>query len=424
MAKIKINANHIVGKIKPMHAGGQPPVTSNADDCFFHYLTEAGIPYSRLHDVGGAFGGGKYVDVPNIFRDFDADETDPNNYDFTFTDLLLAQLNKAKVEPYFRLGVTIECAGHIKPYWVHCPKDKDKWARICERIVAHYTKGWANGFHYQITYWEIWGEPDNTPWLWTGTPQEYYELYCKTATLIKKHHPDVKVGAYGCSGFENAWKGEDAVSPLVAYRIQFFRDFLAYVKAQNAPFDFFSWHCYGNTETIVKEAAWVKNELVRLGYPDAESHLNEWDPYAEELGTAHHSAEIAAAMLAMQKGSVDVCCIYDMRTSSAPYCPLFNPITHKPIHGYYSMVAFNELYKLGSEIKCDCDEETLYAVAATDGKRFALVLSNLTGKKQTLEILGADLANARYHVIDQERLLSWSTPVNYIENNQVLLIEW
>ena len=116
MSKIYVSENEIIGKIKPMHAGGQPPVTSNASDVFFHYLTEAGIPYSRLHDVGGAFGAGKFVDIPNIFRDFNADVDDPASYDFTFTDLLLSQLMKAGVEPYYRLGVTIENAGFIKNY--------------------------------------------------------------------------------------------------------------------------------------------------------------------------------------------------------------------------------------------------------------------------------------------------------------------
>ena len=66
MSEIKINLENAVKKMKPMHAGGQPPVTSDSSNAYFHYLTEAGIPYSRLHDVGGAFGCGKYVDIPNI----------------------------------------------------------------------------------------------------------------------------------------------------------------------------------------------------------------------------------------------------------------------------------------------------------------------------------------------------------------------
>ncbi len=60
-----------------MHAVGQPPFFLGDDgvgDDMFHYLTEANIPYSRLHDTYGVFAGNLFVDIPNIFRDFDADE--------------------------------------------------------------------------------------------------------------------------------------------------------------------------------------------------------------------------------------------------------------------------------------------------------------------------------------------------------------
>ena len=60
-----------------------------------NYLTEAHIPYSRLHDMGGLYGGYLYVDIPNIFRDFSADENDPSSYDFPFTDLLIKQMMAA-----------------------------------------------------------------------------------------------------------------------------------------------------------------------------------------------------------------------------------------------------------------------------------------------------------------------------------------
>ena len=49
------------------------------------------------------------------------------------------------------------------------PKDYAKWARICEHIITHYTEGWADGFNYKITYWEIWNEPENIQ-MWQGTP--------------------------------------------------------------------------------------------------------------------------------------------------------------------------------------------------------------------------------------------------------------
>ncbi len=129
-----------VGKTRAMHAVGQPP-RMEISDAYMHYLTDAHIPYSRLHDVAGYYGGGVYVDIPNLFRDFDADENDPAAYDFAYTDLLLKQLIEAKCEPYFRLGVTIENYPQVKAYRIFPPKDSAKWARICEHVVRHYNEG-------------------------------------------------------------------------------------------------------------------------------------------------------------------------------------------------------------------------------------------------------------------------------------------
>ncbi|MBR5615715.1 MAG: hypothetical protein IKW66_02735, partial [Clostridia bacterium] len=389
--------------------------------------TEAGIPYSRLHDVGGSFGGGKYVDIPNIFRNFDADENDPASYDFDFTDELLKHLVEADVEPYFRLGITIENAVKVKPYFVFPPKDYDKWARICEHIIRHYTEGWANGFCYKITYWEIWNEPDNGQ-MWTGTPEEYYRLYHVAATHLKKCFPHLKVGGYASCGFYaianggNPWSTKPPEADM--YWVNYFHGFMKYIKEHGSPIDFFSWHSYAPTKNVVKMDAWLHEQLVAYGYGDLPTHLNEWDPYAGELGTGHHAAEIAAMMIAMQHGHVDLCCIYDMRISDAPYCPLFNPITCKPIHGYYAMVAFNTLYQLGSQAETVCDTDELYALAASDGRCHAMMVSNLTGAWQELHIEGADLTGARYHVIDNERLLSWAPNAKWIAPNSVVLIEW
>ncbi len=118
---IRIDINKITGKIKPVNAGGQPPMIGT-NFSMFHYLTDAAVPYSRLHDVGGVYGGNRRVDIPNIFRDFDADENDPKSYDFAFTDLLITALMDAGIEPYFRLGVTIENDCKIKYYRIDPPR--------------------------------------------------------------------------------------------------------------------------------------------------------------------------------------------------------------------------------------------------------------------------------------------------------------
>ena len=434
MAIINIDLNKVIKKMKPMHGGGQPP--SPTGNGMYHYLTEAGIPFSRLHDVGGAFGGGRFVDVPNVFRDFDADENDPANYDFTFTDLLITNLIRAGVEPYYRLGVTIENQALVKPYRTVPPKDYHKWARICEHIIMHYTEGWADGFEYNIRYWEIWNEPEvQDKMMWNGTPEEFYELYSVAATHLKSRFPHLKIGGYASCGFY-AIAPVDYIDPTTQLKgtippnaheqslMDFFYGFFAYIKEHNAPIDFFSWHNYAGVDRVEKMDAWLHEELEKLGYGGLETHINEWNPYPQEFGTAHHSAEVAGMMIAMQKGYADVMCIYDMRANTAPYCALFDIKTGKPIHAYYSMVAFNQLYKLGNEVECVSDDHRLYAIAASDGKRHAALISNLTKKTLPLRIDGVDLTGARFYVIDQERLLSWSAPIHSIRPNEVYLIEW
>lgn len=423
MANIRVTCQKIEKAMKPMHGGGQPPLRG-ASTGDFHYLTEAGIPYSRLHDVGGEYGGGRYVDVPNIFRCFEADENDPQNYDFTFTDVLIRGLVEAGVEPYFRLGVTIENYYKIKPYRIDPPKDYEKWARICEHIIRHYTEGWANGFHEKITYWEIWNEPENPP-MWTGTQEQYFALYDVTAKHLKHCFPHLKIGGYASCGLYAAVPVE-GVEPSrdEKFFISFFHDFFAYIREHGSPIDFFSWHSYADTQRTAKMEAWLHAQLVEKGYESLETHLNEWDPYHTEYGTAHHSAEVAAMMIAMQQGHTDLCCIYDMRTNTAPYCPLFDIRTHKPQHAYYAMVAFGRLYRLGQQVALTCDQPGLYALAASNGRQHALLLSNLSEKTLPLCIEGVDTAHARYYVLDDTHLLSWAPHANAIETNQVVLVEW
>ena len=54
MANITVDFNKTIGKIKPMHAVGQPPMLGISPK-MLKYLTDIGAPYSRLHDVGGAY---------------------------------------------------------------------------------------------------------------------------------------------------------------------------------------------------------------------------------------------------------------------------------------------------------------------------------------------------------------------------------
>ena len=435
MASIKINTEKTIGKIKPMNAVGQPPVGGLGKNIsgYFHYLSEIGIPYSRLHDVGGVFGGGKYVDIPNIFRDFDADVDDPASYDFTFTDVLITALIEHGIEPYYRLGVTIENNAEIKSYTIDPPRDFEKWASICEHIVAHYNEGWADGFHYNITYWEIWAEPDDgarVSQLWNGTPEEYYRLYDITSKKLKARFPDIKVGGYASISVSAGYKEIPETRADYAQQmhyIKFFHGFWNYIKEHNCPIDFYSWHCYADVVPTCMQADYIIKTIAEYGYGDIEIHLNEWNPIEFQRGTPVHGAQTAAMMLAMQsRPEITLAAMYDAaRLQGSSYCAFFEPYTLKPtLHAYYSFAAFNILRKLENEVELECDTNGLYMVAAVKNGKGAVMISNISGAEQELNIEGVDLEGARWYVIDRERLLSWTPAMKTIGNNMVVLIEF
>ncbi len=410
MAKINVNFNEITGKIKPMHAVGQPPFYGGFCSLYFepiNYLKEANIPYSRLHDVGGDFGGNRYVDIPNIFRDFDADVDDIASYDFAFTDALLEGMAKYDVKPIFRLGVTIENQCHIKAYRIHPPKDYDKWARICEHIIRHYNEGWADGYHYGIEYWEIWNEPENreTPGMnqmWTGTAEDYYRLYDVASKHLKKCFGDtIKIGGYAACGFYNIYAHPERFgmelekrtearydSKKEEYRMEFLYGFFDYIKEHSSPIDFFSWHSYLGTEENVKMAEFVDKFLNERGYGHLETMLNEWNSAARipnSYDTAMASADAASMLLAMQNTPTTMLCYYDAKWGVGSYAGMFNSLERRPTPLYYSFKAFGELYALGSQVKCMCDTEKVYAVAGTDGKNNGVMIANITGKDVFVE---------------------------------------
>ena len=120
MESLKFDLTKTHGKFRPMNAVNNGPIHKrHANDQFrsnFNEYKAARIPYSRNHDsqMCGIYGGPYSHDITAIFPRFEADVNDPASYDFEFTDRLITALVKAGIEPYYRLGVTIENQSAIK----------------------------------------------------------------------------------------------------------------------------------------------------------------------------------------------------------------------------------------------------------------------------------------------------------------------
>ncbi len=374
MENIRVQADfsQIIGKIKPLHSVNNGPAASRgmAND---QYFADAGFPFARNHDAAfcANYGGSHTVDIIAIFPDFDADENDPASYDFHLTDEYCARIQSTGAKVFYRLGNKIE--HESKKYGALVPQDYGKWARICEHIIRHLNEGWADGHHMGIEYWEIWNEPDLVPQCWTGTPEEFYELYTVAATHLKKCFPDLHIGGPAVTSVNNrVWV----------------KGFLDYITKDGAhpPMDFFSFHRYSCNPKEFGDHARIARELLdRYGYPDAELILNEWnyvddwskaEKYYSTIPSLKGSAFVACSVIETQHSPLDHFMYYDARRGT-PWNGLFHYIHNRPEKPYWSLYAWNLLYKLGGEAAVESSDSRVRIAAAKneDGSRAAIMIS-------------------------------------------------
>lgn len=339
----------------------------------FEDYKAARIPYSRNHDsaVLTVYGGPYSHDITCIFPDFNADVNDPASYDFACTDEAILVCLDAGTETFFRLGQTIE--HQIKKHGTLPPKDSKKWAEICEHIIRHYNEGWADGYHLNIQYWEIWNEPDLdaddslNKRTWAGTKAQFLDLYEIAAKHLKKCFPNLKIGG-----------------PALAWREDWAKDFLCEMQKRKVEIDFFSWHIYC-TEPVhmMKRAKKIKNILNECGYGSAESILDEWNyvknwedkfVYSIETITGMKGAAFTmACMSEAQKASIDMLMYYDTRPSA--FCGAFDFYTYRPLKGYYPLKWYGMFYDMEAEIRAEKEIEKIYTLCGTnkDGKALCVL---------------------------------------------------
>lgn len=385
MKQVSINFNEKTGRVKPMHAVNNGPVYKFAIDQRITNLPawmEAGIPYARTHDSAfyNNYGGPHIIDVNLIFRNFDADPYAPESYDFACTDEYIRVVDLAKTKVFYRLGASIE--HWIKKYNTLPPKDFKKWAVICEHIIRHYTEGWADGFNYDIEYWEIWNEPDldaddcPNKRTWGGTKAQFFDLYETAAKHLKEMFPNLKIGG-----------------PALAWNLEWAKDFLTEMKKRNAPMDFFSWHVYAyNPEYVIEKSEIVRKMLDESGYIQTESINDEWnyvrsfegDGWIYSLKTEKKmkgAAFILSTICAGQYSSMDMLMYYDARQCGMN--GMFDTeIVSETLKGYYPFKMFNELYKLGESSKITCDKN-LFGCAAQSGDKAAFIVSHFNDDDDT-----------------------------------------
>ena len=463
---VSIDVAKIIGPVKPMHAvNNGPSVKKPAGDMpggNFDDYKAARIPFARTHDSINCVAGSPHTcDISVIFPNFDADENDPKNYDFVFTDHYLDNIRRAGTEVFFRLGQTIEHGP--KKYGVLPPKDFAKWARICEHVIRHYNEGWGWGVdkeyttvnvawsnQFNIVYWEIWneasGDPVETgmpknPRCWGGTVTNFFQFYETAAKHLKGKFPQLKIGG-----------------PSINNNLPWGLRFISYCRDHKVPLDFFSWHLY-TTEPrqMADRAVAVRKALDEAGYAKAESILNEWNyvkgwvdgwVYSLEVESGlfnqKGAAFIAGAMVDCQSSPVDMLMFYDARLGSGMNS-MFSKPTFQPLKGYYPFYAWSKLVDCGTQVACSVKENgrpsgSFRAVAAKgadgSGAVFIVRYSNDNNVTETVKVAisvpGVSLAKARCLLTDAVRtytevpldLKGDGTAFVRMQPNSFAIVEW
>ena len=486
MTTVTVNLSSAIGPIKPMNAVNNgpvvPPVLGDQPRGNFEEYRAARIPFARTHDsVRCVSGGARTCDISAVFPDFDADENDPRNYDFVFTDHYLDAIRRAGTQVFFRLGQSIEHGP--KKYGVLPPKDYAKWARICEHVIRHYNEGWGWGVdtastarnvawsnQFGIEYWEIWNEPDldpsdgerpRNPRCWGGTTEEFFTFYETAAKHLKAAFPQLKIGG-----------------PALCGRMDWGERFLRHCRDHAVPLDFFSWHAYATEpKTITARCDAYRALLDKYGFQKTESILNEWNyvkgwtdqwVYTLEVESGRFNqkgaAFIMATMIDCQSKPLDMLMFYDSKVGTAMNA-LFDPVTLWPMKGYYPFYAWSKLAALGTQVACEVREPNaapvgggpatgvaldkaastapasgVRAVAASgpDGAGAVVIAryaedNNATATiRVTLNVPGADLSRARCLLTDAVRTYT-EVPLEFdaegsaslrLQPNSFALVEW
>ncbi|MCR4438044.1 MAG: hypothetical protein QHJ34_03275 [bacterium] len=294
-----------VGTIAPLlgvNIGPAPSVTGPATADLTRAYQEIGVTLVRTHDFYGP------LDMALMYRDRTRDPSDPAAYDFAASDFMWRAIVDEGFEPYFRLGDSWNNATPPAN-----AQERANWVGAAVEVVRHYREGKWNGFTTPFPYVEIWNEPDNAQfWPPPRTRLEFFQLFVDAAKALKEAFPDLQVGGPGMmqTGFMTA-QGKEWV-----------RSFLGYLKQNNTPLDFFSWHLYSNepSDWLIGARSY-HSELDAAGFPSATMHVTEWNTdimFVEEksaeafaLRTGGKGAAIlTAAWIAMQQEGVAAATFY------------------------------------------------------------------------------------------------------------------
>jgi len=294
--------------------------------------------------------GFKYIRFHGLLQDelgvYSEDKQGRPIYNFQYIDTLYDSILDIGMKPFVELSFMPQAlaSGTKTVFWwkgnITPPVDYDKWDRLVEALVKHWTARYGAG---EVKQWffEVWNEP-NLDIFWSGSQAEYFKLYEVTAKAIKRVSRDYRVGGPATAG--NAWIPET----------------IGFATQNRVPLDFISTHDYGvmgrgfdegvqqlylNSEpgAIIGNVRRVRSKIKASPLPELPLHYTEWSTSYSPRDPVHDSYISAPYILSKLKGTEG----YADSMSYWTFTDIFeeNGPVPSPFHGGFGLLNFQRLRK-------------------------------------------------------------------------------
>lgn len=170
--------------------------------------------------------------------------------------------------------------------WRSGPTDLDAWRKLLAALSQHFREAGI-----PLRYQEVYNEPDCHEVFYTGSWEDYLQLYRYGALGLQEGNPDAMIGGPSAAFVKR--------NDITGDSLETFLDF---VDGEDLPLDFFSFHSYGyESKEYLHRSRLVRERLKgRTRFDTTEMHMNELNivpfPWDQEP-TPLNAHEIAPHLL-------------------------------------------------------------------------------------------------------------------------------
>lgn len=340
--RIVVDASHVVGahSATPLMTVGAGRANEGLRADWQRQLAtvqkEIGFKYLRFH--------GLLHDDMGVYSE---DSHDKPIYNFQYVDELYDAMLAVHIRPFVEISfmpARLASGTHTVFWWkgnVSPPKDMGKWNGLIRALMTHWRERYGEAEIAQW-YYEVWNEPDLS-YFWSGTQQQYLDLYRNTAESVKAVCARCRVGgpASAGPGLEPVW--------------------LDFIAKEHAPADFLSTHTYGVTQgafdadghagtaldaspdAIVKRVRESRARIAGSATPNLELHYTEWSTAYTPTDPIHDQYISAAFVLEKVKETAP----FAQSMSYWTFTDIFeeNGPRFTPFHGGFGLMNYQGIRK-------------------------------------------------------------------------------